>query len=86
MSTNLWKTEGDALRKQEQIYHEILHILHETRDSLTFVSLYEHLLGKGIIEDVRGDRKLVVSVMRQLEREGNGVVSLVCPIKKNKEQ
>ena len=86
MSTDLWKTEGDALRQQEQIYHEMLHALHEARDSLTFASLYEHLLRKGIIEDTRDDRKLVVSVMRQLERGGNGVVSLVCPIKKNKEQ
>lgn len=74
------------MRKQEQIYHEILHILHGGRDSLTFASLYEHLLGKGIIEDIRDDRKLVVSAMRQLEKEGNSAVSVVCPIKKNKEQ
>lgn len=74
------------MKKQEQIYHEILRVLHEERDSLTFTSLYEYLLGKGIIEDIRDDRKLVVSVMRQLEKEGNSVVSVVCPIKKNKEQ
>lgn len=74
------------MRKQEQIYYEILHVLHEARDSLTFASLYEHLLDKGIIEDVRDDRKLVVSVMKELEKEGNSAVSFVCPIKKNKEQ
>lgn len=74
------------MRKPEQIYHEILNVLQETRDSLTFTSLYEHLLGKGIIEDIREDRKLVVSVMRQLEKEGNSAVSFVCSIKKNKEQ
>lgn len=74
------------MKKQEQIYHEILHALHEERGSLTFTSLYEYLLSKGIIEDIRDDRKLVVSVMRQLEKEGNSVVSVVCPIKKNKEQ
>ncbi|WP_028400428.1 hypothetical protein [Ectobacillus panaciterrae] len=70
---------------KEKVIRDVMTEMLKTK-KCTFVQLFGHLIDKGLAEDTREDRKLVVSIMRDIEINGQKGALFVCPLQQNKEQ